>query len=110
MSVAKIILEQLGGNKFAVMTGAKDFAPGTNDLSFSLPSTPHFVRSGINRVKITLNGSDTYDIEFARARGLKYMVVENHYDIYNDSLRSVFTKVTGLETSLGKIIFVGAEQ
>ena len=37
MTTAATILEQLGGNKFRAMTGAKNFLDGGSYLSFHLP-------------------------------------------------------------------------
>ena len=51
-------------------------------------------------VKITLKPSDTYEVEFGRTHGFDYKVVKTVDDVYADNLRSVFTDVTGLYTSL----------
>ena len=61
MTIAKTILQQLGGNKFVVMTGAKSLCGGENYLSFRIPGT--MTRDRINYVKITLNSMDLYDVE-----------------------------------------------
>ena len=100
MEVANTILEQLGGRRFRVMTGAKDFVGGENSLMFRLPSTPHFVKDGINKVRITLEPSDTYKIEFFKIRGVKFKTVAETRDIYFDQLQEVFTRHTGLTTRL----------
>jgi len=97
--VAKTILEQLGGNKFVVMTGAKNFINWGNGLSFKLPGA-EFAKQGINYVKITLDPSDTYTMEFGRTRGSEYKVINTHNNIYFDVLQEVFTRETGLETHL----------
>lgn len=97
--VAKIILEQLGGNKFIAMTGAKNFINLGNGLSFKLPGAG-FTKNGINFVKIILDPSDTYNIEFGRTRGTTYKVINTTNDIYFDVLQEVFTRYTGLETHL----------
>ena len=99
-SVSEIILEQLGGGKFAVMTGAKTFQNTGNGLSFRLPGSGGFTKDGINYVKITLNSMDTYDMEFGRIRGHNYNIITTKNDIYNDILQDVFRDVTGLSTSL----------
>ena len=99
-TVAKIILEQLNGHKFVVMTGAKTLTDHGNALSFRLPSKPHYTKNGINYVKITLDPSNTYTVEFVRIRGMKITPIEKLTDIYCDSLREVFTRATGLDTSL----------
>ena len=101
LTVAKTILGQLGGNRFRAMTGARNFVGSEDSLSFRLPGSGGFCKNGINAVRITLNGSDLYDIVYMRVRGSKVTVVEEANDIYNDSLRDSFERVTGLATSLG---------
>lgn len=100
-SIAQTILEQLNGRKFVVMTGAKNLVAHSNALSFKLPSTPHFVRDGINYVKVTLTDADDYTLEFGRVWGHSYKVIRTTDGIYSDQLRETFTNVTGLDTSLG---------
>ena len=101
MNVAQIILQQLGGNKFQVTTGAKNFVShgNGNALSFKLPS--RFANDGINYVKITLEPNDTYTMEFGKVWGTKYKVIKTVDQVYADMLRDIFANTTGLETSLG---------
>lgn len=58
--VAKTILQQLGGNRFAVMTGAKDFVAINNGLQFRIGRNG----SRANLVKVILMGDDTYTMQF----------------------------------------------
>ncbi len=76
MSVATTILEQLGGARFTMMTGAKNFVGSPNSLLMRLPGTPGFVR------------------------GAKLKVVSTHGHIYADALQSLFTRETGLAVTL----------
>jgi len=94
--VAQEILNQLGGHKFVVMTGAKNLVKDKNSLMFKLPRA----KDGINYVKITLNGKDLYDVEFGRIQGVNYKVKKEFNDIYNDQLVDIFEKTTGLYTKL----------
>lgn len=98
LQIAKTILEQLGGRRFVAMTGAKNFLGGERTLSFRLPS--YFARSGINAIRITLQPSDTYTVEFSRVRGVKFVPVSTHEGIYCDALPALFTAETGLLTTL----------
>jgi hypothetical protein len=100
LTVATTILAQLGGNHFRVMTGAKNFIGGENDLSFRLPGSG-FAKDGINHVRITLTPLDLYDIEFSRVRGRSVKMLHRETGIYFDQLREVFRLHTGLHTSLG---------
>lgn len=61
-AVAQTILQQLGGNKFVVMTGAKDFVYDDNSLRFRIPRN----KSKANIVTVSLRGDDTYNMIFRR--------------------------------------------
>ena len=91
------ILETLGGNKFRVMTGAKNFMGFSNGLVMKIGRNS----SNSNYLKITLNSMDLYDMEFAKVSrmGEKKSVTE-YSDVYNDMLTDVFTKHTGMYTKL----------
>ena len=97
MSIAKTILEQLGGNKFRMMTGAKNLMGFENGLVMKLGRNS----SNSNYLKITLNSMDTYDMEFAKLTrmGEKKSVTE-YKNVYNDLMRGTFTAHTGMYTSL----------
>jgi hypothetical protein len=102
--VANTILQQLGGKPFATVTGAKNFLGDDKSLMFSLPSTRHFVKDGINKVRITLEPSDTYRIEFmkiGRRKGVfDVKTIKEINDIYCDMLQEVFSRYTGLTTRI----------
>lgn len=111
--IAQDILTQLGGNKFLVMTGCKTLVDMGNGIRMTL--------SGIANTKakwlyITLNSMDTYDMKFVgekkklnkemsvgtfKCYDSEIYTVSEHKGIYNDMLRELFTKETGLYTSLG---------
>ena len=101
MSVAKTILEQLGGSRFVFMTGAKSLTDHGNALSFRLPGAGGFTKEGINYVKVTLNDADLYDLEFSRVRKLTVKTLHRETAIPVENLREVFRLYTGLVTSLG---------
>lgn len=96
MTIAKTILQQLGGNQFAVMTGSKNFAGYENALSFQVGRNS----KGVNRVRVTLNSSDLYDVEFFRIRKNTITTIAEAHDIYCDQLDEVFEQNTGLYTHL----------
>lgn len=58
--IAKIIVQQLGGGQFAMMTGAKNFAAIDNGVRFHIGKN----KTRANVVKIILRGDDTYNMEF----------------------------------------------
>ncbi len=96
--VAKTILQQLGGNKFRIMTGARSFVDLGNGLMFTLPSK--FAREGINRVRVILTDADDYNVEFFKVWGSKCTLVDSVKGIYCDQLQEVFRNRTGLDTHL----------
>jgi hypothetical protein len=100
LTVANTILEQLGGRRFVVMTGARDLVGDTRKLMFKIPRA----KDGINHITIALEPSDTYTVTFQKytfgRAGLKVKTISTHEDIYCDMLRDVFTRATGLYTSL----------
>lgn len=98
INVASTIYQQLGGNRFAAMTGAQDFLNCGDSLDFRVPSRS--TKDGINRVRITLEPSDTYRVKFMRQRGTSIKTVSEHEDIYWDELQPLFTRKTGLLTRL----------
>ena len=95
---AEEVLKQLGGNRFIAMTGAKNFVKNDKDksITFKLPKA----KGGINYVRIKLTSMDLYDVEFISARGTNIKTVAKEKGVYNDQLPSIFTKHTGLYTSL----------
>src|SRR5580698_10794847 len=99
---ADVILSQLGGRRFIAMTGAKHLFSdnGGQALVFQLPA--RFAKDGINAVKITLDPTDTYSVEFKKIgtarNGYKCTVVKAFEGVYNDQLRPIFESTTGLYT------------
>ena len=97
MSVAKEILETLGGNKFRVMTGAKNFMGFSNGLVMKIGRNS----SNSNYLKITLNSMDLYDMKFCKlTRKFEEKSITEYSDVYNDMLTDVFTEHTGMYTKL----------
>lgn len=98
LAVATVILEQLGGKRFLVMTGARHLLARPSALSFRLPS--NFARDGINHVHVELTALDLYDVTFSRYRGLDLIGQVKVNDIDCEQLRPIFTETTGLSLSL----------
>lgn len=96
--IAHTILEQLGGGRFLVTTGAKDLVAHERALSFRMPRG---TADKSTHVKITLTGMDDYTLETFAIRGANVTPKSYRDGIYNEALRRVFTAVTGFETSLG---------
>ena len=108
--IAETILDQLGGGRFIVMTGSKNFIADGNTLRMTLARNA----SKANRLDITLNGKDLYDMRFYRYTAPRYSTrggqfrtypekiteVKTYNDIFCDQLQELFTSVTGLYTKL----------
>lgn len=96
MKVANTILQQLGGNRFVVMTGAKNLGGTEDSLSFRIGRNC----KRVTHVKVQLNGKDLYDCTFYAIRGYKVVSEHTVSDVYADSLQYIFTLETGLDTHL----------
>lgn len=94
--IAQTILQQLGGNRFITMTGAKSFVNGHSYLQFRIPRNA----SKGNVVVIALNKNDLYDVSFKRIRNYQVETMLERNDVSVEQLREMFENVTGLKTSL----------
>lgn len=94
MSIAQTILEQLGGNRFIAMTGARNFVSIPYGLRFRLPCRK------VNVVEITLTPMDEYNMRFWLVRGENVKEVRSYGGIDCDQLEELFTEATGLYTRL----------
>ena len=92
---AGVMLKQLGGNKFIMMTGAKNFAVGPKGAGFKIGRNS----KNVNFVRIDLK-NDLYDMEFFQVRAGKMKLKSKVKQIYADQLQDQFTKHTGMYTSL----------
>ena len=97
-TIATEIYNQLGGNHFKAMTGAKNFYATDQSLGFMLPY--RLAKDNINFVKITLNLMDTYDIEFKSVRGTIIKDICDVNMVYNDQLIEIIESKTGLNLIL----------
>jgi len=109
MEVYKEILNQLGGNKFLVMTGSKNLlysSENPNYLSMHLTKN----KIGAKYLKIELNSLDLYTMTFSTSKkildpliGIKidtHVILEIVENVYCDMLQETFTEITGLNTYL----------
>lgn len=109
MAAADVILSQLGGaGRLKVMIGAREFYSENNGqtLYFKFAMCPK-----ANVIKITLNGSDLYDVEFWKRGRLntKTMTVPNakageFSDVYAEDLKEIIENYTGLYLSMGRVV------
>lgn len=97
-NVANTILAQLGGSRFIAMTGAKNLLYGASELQMQIGRNA----KRVTHVRIHLAADDTYTVDFYRVakRGLKVDTLSAHSMIYCDQLQELFTRETGMHTSL----------
>ena len=105
---ATTIVNQLGGNKFLAMTGSKNIMALENGVRMDLVKN----MSGANKLYITLNGLDLYDMKFIKYTpgrlnkktfaytDDKTTDIQEYEGIYADQLQELFKVTTGLDTTL----------
>ena len=95
--VANEIYRTLGGNRFRVMTGAKNLTSHEFALSMKIGRN----KTNANFMIVELNGLDLYDVTFAKVTKMGEMKsVREYNNVYNDMLVSLFESHTGMYTSL----------
>lgn len=95
-TVATTILQQLGGNMFVAMTGAKHIVATKDSLRFKFRGSPKF-----NYLEVTLTPGDVYDLRFCKLGKWGDVETEETVEVvYADQLQSVFAAETGLYTHL----------
>lgn len=126
-TISNIIFNQLGGQKFVVMTGAKYMVSSENGLTFQIGKNA----SKANLVKVTVNANDTYNLQFwnkgKEINSILLMVkyfqqglndeqirikvaeaekkaepkmLKEYSGIYSDQLQELFTEYTKMYTKL----------
>jgi len=95
LEVANTIKNQIGG-KALFMIGAKNLAGDEKSLTFRIMRNT----KQISFVRVTLEWSDTYKMEFLKVRKHTLTTIAEHTGIYSDQLNTIIEKETGLYTSL----------
>ena len=96
-AVANEIYRQLGGNRFRVMTGAKNMVSTENGIRMRIGRN----KTNANYMEVVLNSMDLYDITFAKVTKMGEMKSVRTYDnVYNDMLVEIFESHTGMYTTL----------
>ena len=98
MTIARNILEQLGGSRFIQMTGATNISGGERELTFHLKARITRRRGQIMR--ITLEANDTYHLELMKIVDFECQTLESRSGVYVENLKDIFTEMTGLYTAL----------
>jgi hypothetical protein len=92
--VANTIAQQIGARAFFMMGTRFKLADGKS-LVFDVRGSQR-----VNRVKVILDASDTYTVEFSKFRKLRSSPVASHSGVYDDMLHPIIEKETGLRLSL----------
>ncbi len=116
-NAAEVILSQLGGREFVVVTGVKNLCTDNGDnLKMTLPRN----QSGANRLEIKLDyATDTYDMRFFKYTAPKLKLstktltavqisekvkdIRSFSGVYCDQLQELFSLVTGLDTRMPRV-------
>lgn len=94
-AIAATIVNQLGGGrKLQMFIGLKQLINEPLGVTLVFPKPKH--AGAVNRVRITLNGMDLYDMEFIRTRGSSVKVVKEFNDVYAEDIKDRFEEGTGL--------------
>ena len=99
MKTNEIILQQLGGNMFIAMTGAKVYSDGDSKLVAKIKGS-----RTCNHLEISLNSMDLYDIRFCKI-GTAKTFYEMKSDktlnnIYAEDMKGIIEEETQLYLSL----------
>ena len=94
----KQAIQQLGGNRFLYMVGAKNLAidKSRNELHMKIMRNA----KGVSHVVVRLTSLDLYDMKFLSIRAGKIRVKAKEKGVYGDQLATFFKKHTGLNTRL----------
>jgi hypothetical protein len=93
IDVATTIINQFGPT-FPRMVGLKNVVAIEGGVQFGHAKG----KQGINKVVVTLNAGDTYDLHFWRITAKTCKEITGVGDIYNDQLGDIFEDITGLYT------------
>jgi hypothetical protein len=92
LTVAKTILALLGGERFVMMTGAKNFIGSADSVTFKVGSNP----KRVTHVRVTLTPDGLYDVTFFKAGKGPH----SQDGVDRDMLQEVFGANIGLYTTV----------
>lgn len=96
LQTANTIIDQLGGNRFVMMTGSKAFVSTGDGVQFKVGRNSR----SVNFCRVTLTPADLYDVEYGFLRAGSLNVRAKSQGLYADQLQEDFTRHTGLYTRL----------
>lgn len=101
-AIAGEILSQLGGNRFIMFTGSKNFVAVENGLKMHLADNT----MGAMYLTITLTAMDDYTLEFSKLDREIYdiVILKTINGVYCEDLQRIFTRNTGLYTCFNQVL------
>ena len=99
MEIATTICDQIGKATF-FMLGTQHRTAIENGLSFNIRGQKKFTH-----IRVILEPSDTYRVEFLRIRKFDVRDRETVDDVYAEDLHEIIRQKTGLETRMPNIRF-----
>jgi hypothetical protein len=97
LTIAKTIIQQLGGNKFITMTGAKNIFADGQGVTMQIMKN----KSKAKYLTIQLNSLDLYDMQFKSIdKDFNLIIKAEKQNVYAEDLEIIFTNITGLNTRL----------
>lgn len=103
MAVATEILRQLGGRQFLALTGARNLVGSDTGLSLQVSASAQIeLRNRCTHVRINLDPSDTYTVQFVRfnRKTCEFAECSKHEGVFCDQLQDLFEAQTGLLVTL----------
>lgn len=95
MTIAETIRSQVGRTAL-FMLGTKSLLASENSLTIAIGRNA----KSVSKIRITLDPSDTYTVEFLRIRKLECKTLSSFSDVYAESLHEIISANTGLYLSL----------
>ena len=97
LTIAKTIIQQLGGNKFIAMTGARNIFADGQGVTMQIMKN----KSKAKYLTIQLNSLDLYDMQFKSIdKDFNLIIKAEKQNVYAEDLETIFTNITGLNTRL----------
>ncbi len=104
-SLADTIWQQLGSQRFSLVTGCRPLCYGEKGGKVYLLMSVGRNCHSINRFEVSYNeGSDLYEVRFMRSRNGVTKVVAYYSDVYADMLHTLFEQHTGMVTAMPRVI------
>ena len=94
----QLTMSEAGSNRIKAMVGGKNFNFSRDEAYAAFRFTAR-ARNKANYLKISLNGSDLYNLEFGYIRAGNYTVRSEIKDMYFEDMKEYFENETGLYLS-----------